>query len=1607
MTELQVTSTRSEQGELDVSATLAGTHLIVIGATGFLGKVWLALLLHRYPEVGRIYTVVRSRGGTGGATSEERWWSEIVPSPVFDPLRDQHGNLEAFLKQKVVAIDGDVTRPLLGIDPDLVATLGAERSITAIVNVAGVVDFNPPLDEALNVNAYGARHLIDLSRALGDVPIMHTSTCFVVGCRDGVTEERNTLEFPFPRADELDVSHWSAEREIAECGDLVESTRRRAEDAPRQSHLLDEAKRNLRARHEPLRGKALADELERVKRRFVRERLIEAGAERATFWGWPNIYTYTKSIGEQVLLSSGLPLTIVRPSIVESALEFPKLGWCEGISTSTPIMYLAYQGQQNIPVGEHCYYDAIPVDMCAAGMIGTLAALIAARHEVCYQLCTSDANPLKTRRAGELIGLAKRRYFQNRGKGNAIVNMLQAHAEPAIVPTEQYRRWSSPMLRKRGEQLAGLLERFADTPVERYTEPVRKQASNLAKTASNIELVFDAFIPFITKNEYRFSAKNTRALMLSLTPADRARLPWNPEDINWREYWLNIHHKGVEEFSIPLLEDKLRKETKPLRRHDNLVAMLEDLCDRHEHALVFQRLEGDPPQLSRVTYRDLERRSAALAQRLSAFGVGKGDRVALGGRNHPNWAIAYFGILRCGAAAVPIDKDYDPGPLATVLRKSKSKIALFDEHVAVVPNQGELCPRWDLHWATAATHPDDEPEPVAPTVEIDDDDLASVLYTSGTTGDPKGVMLTHENFTALIAALAPLFPLEHQDRALSVLPLHHTFEFTCGMLLPLSRGARVVYLDEINGDRMLDGLETGQITAMIGVPALWELIERRVFNEVRERGKLAERIFEFTLELNRNVGKTLGIDLGRVLFGPIHERLGGNLRYLVSGAAALPKDVHRTFQGLGLHLAEGYGLTEAAPVLTLARATARSKGGNVGKAIPGVEIKIAEPNAEGIGEILARGPNVMVGYEGDEAETQKVLDDGWLRTGDLGRLDRKNRLEIVGRSKEVILSASGENVYPDDVEVMLGLPKYIKELCIVGVPDREKEGAERVAVLAVPDYANRSLDDVDEPSAGATGGDGRSRSRPDRAAPRRAAVDRVTRRKEAEAELRKDIAELPRHMRPTVIHFTDAELPRTATRKVMRKQVRAVLETLREASEAVAAAKALAKGGEGVGFVRSAIASIAKKDPAEVLLEHDLQSDLGFDSLMVIELSSTLEAAAPKLVGVDLSALRTVAEIEDAVRSVNGRAVEPSRTRTIEKDDDELYVPEFIRDPAKAALTVGQLSFYDRFMQVRVSGKANIPYNRHTLVVANHASHLDMGLAKYALGSYGQEIVALAAEDYFFTNKWARAYFENFTNMAALDRRSGLRKAIEQAGEHISRGRTVLIFPEGTRSGDGVMREFMPLIGHLVLNYKVDVLPLWLGGTHKALPKGAKLPVPRKRNVEVRIGPPLNLEQLEARVAGMKRSDAYREVARLAHAAVTALRDGRQLDLDREARDEAAGKSPSSQAITEAKSPITALFDDLQGRFVPSVVDKPTSFYFSLGDAADGKWTLDLRPDQASFKPGRPASGTADCVLKTSVEIFEKIVRHSYTPSVAEFMAGKVKSNDIALLQVFQRAFDL
>jgi long-chain acyl-CoA synthetase len=356
-------------------------------------------------------------------------------------------------------------------------------------------------------------------------------------------------------------------------------------------------------------------------------------------------------------------------------------------------------------------------------------------------------------------------------------------------------------------------------------------------------------------------------------------------------------------------------------------------------------------------------------------------------------------------------------------------------------------------------------------------------------------------------------------------------------------------------------------------------------------------------------------------------------------------------------------------------------------------------------------------------------------------------------------------------------------------------------------------------------------------------------------------------------------------------------------------------------------------------------------------------------------------------------AARPSR-EAVERPP--LVMPEPVQEVGRAFIGKLQDFFYGDVMKPRVSGRSYIPQNRNVIVVANHASHLDMGLVRHALGKYGEDVVSLAAQDYFEPGI-KRTFFDNLTNLKGIDRDAPMPQAARRAGEIIERGKTLLVFPEGTRSDTGEIREFNPLVGHLALVHGVDVLPLFLGGTHAAMPRGAKLPT--KREIIARIGPPLFVSDLRRLTDGCSPLDAAREVAQIARAAVLALRDGKVLDL-------ASAKGPETLAPA-GEHPLVRLFGELESKFRAGEVQKPLSYYVSLGNDELAKWTVRVDAQGCEVRPGKPEGGQADCVLKTSPELFAKIVRESYVPSPADFISGAIKSNDLALLMTFQKVFQL
>ena len=721
-------------------------------------------------------------------------------------------------------------------------------------------------------------------------------------------------------------------------------------------------------------------------------------------------------------------------------------------------------------------------------------------------------------------------------------------------------------------------------------------------------------------------------------------------------------------------------------------------------------------------------------------------------------------------------------------------------------------------------------------------------------------MLTQRNFTSLVAKLLSVYDIDEKDGALSILPLHHSFEFTTGFLLPLSRGAQIAYLDEIGPEAINTELQKGHTTCIVGVPALWDLLRRRILAPFADRSQRAEDLATALIDAAHLLREDTGVNIGPAVFLPVHTALGGRIRYLISGASALSEATWKAFRGLGFHIAQGYGLTEAAPVLTVTSPDGPVPIGSVGKALPGIEIRIVDPDASGVGEVAAKGPNVMAGYYGNDEATAEALRDGWLYTGDLGRLDEEGHLFLVGRRKDVIVDSGGKNIYPDEVEEIYAAPDLIAELAVVGLPDGM---AEQVAAVVVPKEKTP---------------EGRQR---------------------VETHFRSVSSRLPLHKRIKTVEFSDETLPRTATRKVKRAELVRWLADRRREAAAESGEEALSGN-----RILELIASIAERPVSEIRTSSSF-AELGFDSLMYNELAAGLESefgesAAPEA----LANMITIEELVLAVRTPPGgvRGRRPRRGETRKKrEEDEIEIPPAVAKAGRAALTEVQHWFYHQVLTPTFTGRAHVPNHTNYLVVANHGSHLDMGLVKMALGDAGSNLLALAAADYFFDNRVKRTFFGNFTGLVPMERRGSLRESLDRAAGYLDQGYSVLVFPEGTRSRSGQIQKFRRGFAHLAYRCRVGVLPIHLD-TWGAFPPGAV--GLRSRTVAARIGPFLSHDfLLRFAEGGVRAAVAEARVTELVQTMVERL--GRQdpVRLEEEAARILAGAAPGAESRRSAAAP--------------------------------------------------------------------------------------------------------
>ncbi|MEP6654967.1 MAG: AMP-binding protein, partial [Myxococcales bacterium] len=1183
-------------------------------------------------------------------------------------------------------------------------------------------------------------------------------------------------------------------------------------------------------------------------------------------WGWPNIYTYTKSMGDQLVArETEMFRSIVRPAIVESAVAYPFQGWNEGFTTSAPLVYLALKGQNVLPVSDKLILDIVPVDHVCAGMLMVAAQVMVEQPKLVHQLSSGDLNPGRIARIVTLTGLYKRKRFQSKETGNKFLNALAARMEFRPVSPDDYQKKSLPLVNRVVKRTSRALGRVRPRwGAGRLTEIIDRGIKGLDEVArvtdearENIEL----FRPFILENAYVLRADNIRALRDRMPAADQELLRWGPEDLDWYDYWMNIHFPGLEKWVLPELDSTYAPKPKQVYSYHDLLELFDTTTKLHATRPAVRIERGRREEIYK--YSELQE----LATRVGAFLVGQdqtaGERIMLFAKNGPEWSMAYFGILKLGATAVPIANESTVAEVVNVARASGAAGILIGDDLhekrsglTRALREANLNTKvWPLSQAFELQDEAVEQERARALVsKVNPDTVATLIFTSGTTGKPKGVMLTHRNFTFMVSELSKIFAFGVNDGMLSVLPLHHTFEFSTGLLVPLARGAQITYLSELTGEAIASVLKKGHVTSIVGVPALWDLLRRRVLQRFSERSPVLETAMKGLMSANYELRSRTGLDLGMLFFLPVHEGFGGRIRYLISGGSALPQDVLKSFVGMGFDFFEGYGLTETAPVLSVTSPKRKALPGSVGQPLPGVEVKIHQPDGAGVGEVVARGRNVMAGYWEDEEATAAAIRDGWFHTGDIGRFDEDGNLYLVGRSKEVIVDSNGKNVYPDEVEDLYRGSPYVKELSVVGLPDGSGEQVV-CAVTANHDHAPE--------------------------------LTREAIQQKVEEHFRKVSADLPFWKRVKAVHFWEGDLPKTAKRNVKRRDVVAELLRLQKkaAGDAATTADAAAED-SGIGWLLDIVAQVSGKARSEVHAGSRMDQ-LGFDSLMYTEFGAALEGAGIAIPeSTDFTNARDVKELHALVRASGasagdkrggGRGTAATAAATASEGalavvsswrskakgssavDDDVYVPGPLASAGKRGLGVAQRLFYQRVLSSKVKGQRHIPLNTNFIVAANHSSHLDMGLIKVALGRPGRDITSLAAADYFFRNRYRRAYFKNFTNLVPMERAGSIRKSMDTAEQVLRQGKSMMVFPEGTRSVTGEMVDFLPSLGYLALRSGVGVLPAYIEGTFDSLPKGAA--VPRSRELGVAFGPFLSVEDLYTLTEGLSQQDSWRLIA--------------------------------------------------------------------------------------------------------------------------------------------------
>ena len=838
--------------------------------------------------------------------------------------------------------------------------------------------------------------------------------------------------------------------------------------------------------------------------------------------------------------------------------------------------------------------------------------------------------------------------------------------------------------------------------------------------------------------------------------------------------------------------------------------------------------------VERVTFAELTRMSESVANWLSARVPGDA-RIAILAANHPRWVAAYLGIIAAGRTAVPLDTAFHADQVKKLLIDSEASLMFCDvKHLPVATEAvagltvalvmtSAAAERAASVGAAAEFSTDLDsifgagPENFQPVVPHDSD-LAALLYTSGTTADPKGVMLTHSNLLGEAASVLAVIKIDSRDALLGILPMFHVLAQMANLFLPLFNGARVVYLETLNTTELLRALQERDITVFCVVPQFFYLIHERIFKELGKRGKTTLRIVRTLMAFNRGL-RRVGINAGKVFFGKIHATLGARMRYLVTGGSRFDPAIARDFYSFGIDVLNAYGLTE-----TTGGAFMNPPGevvfGSVGKPFPGVEAKIIDPQAveEGApaaGEIAIRGAIVMKGYWNRPGPTAEVLRDGWFYTGDLGYFDDDGNLFMTGRRKEVIVLANGKNVYPEEIEAHYLQAQYVKEICVMALEARPGDPtSERLHAVIVPNF--------------------------DLLRERKIVNSKEAIRFEIEALSHK----IASTKRLGSYDIWQEDLPRTTTRKLKRFQIEKRVREL----------KATGVGDSEVGTekplsdeekqwleredIRRGLAIVqesSRNKLAAIRPTHNLELDLGLDSMQRVELLTALE----QQMGGDvpesqLAEIYTVRDLIDGVLESAARGeghaggaapawstilsepVTDADTLALARHNIFADVPFFLL--GRVIYLVARGPF-----RLKLSGIENLPDKGPYLLCSNHQSYIDPLVMAGALPWHlFRETFALGTSDIFgkgFMRRLAR-----WIRVVVLDPDANLVPAMRAGAFGLNQGRILILYPEGERTNTGDPTIFRKGAAILSVHTQAPIVPIAIEGFYQAWPRQNRYP---------------------------------------------------------------------------------------------------------------------------------------------------------------------------------------